>query len=111
MSELICCRKTLRFIVYDVISLEAAAIRVLSTENLQEKVNLSFKYVNLWETGVLREVSNECDDSQVVPAKPARPINIGGDSNKSTWVKVNPVISAIHGIAHAESWAMDLFWD
>ncbi|CAM9646495.1 unnamed protein product, partial [Ectocarpus fasciculatus] len=88
------------------------AIHVLTTQDLQEKSRLSFFYVDMWEKKIIHEV---CYSSTVtpllVPAKPARPINSGGDSNKATWVKVPPVVNAIHGIAHAESWAMDLFWD
>lgn len=112
MVQLTTLRETNSFWVLDIISLEAAAIAVLSTENLVKKAELSFIYVALWGNCIIREVYHPEDTTVVVPMKPARPTNNGGASDKQTsWPKVSPVVNAIHGIAHAESWAMDLFWD
>jgi uncharacterized ferritin-like protein (DUF455 family) len=112
MVQLITLRKTRAFSVLDPISLQAAAVLVLSTAHLQEKADLSFLIVSLWQARIIREVCHSEDSALVVPTKPSRPVTAGGNSDKQTsWPKVSPVVNAIHGIAHAESWAMDLFWD
>lgn len=112
MFQLITLRKTKEFSAFDVISLQAAAVDILSTADLVQKADKSFKYVALWEAGIIREVYHSENDYLVAPSKPARPVNSGGHSDEQkSWPKVSPVVAAIHGIAHAESWAMDLFWD
>lgn len=104
-------RKTDNFSVLDSICLQEAAIYVLSAENLDEKIILSFEFVELWNNQIIRDICPPDGSIVYPPSKPSRPVNSGGESDKSSWVKVSPVVSAIHGIAHAESWAMDLFWD
>lgn len=103
--------QTPAFVVVDIICLQDAAVHVLSTCDLDSKAMFSFAYEELWKNKIITDVCPP--DSRVVhvPIKPARPVNAGGESDKAEWVKVSPVVSAIHGIAHAESWAMDLFWD
>ena len=103
--------KTDAFVVLGVLSLQEAAVNVLTTESLDEKASASFQYVDMWNKEIIQSIYPTDGKSLTVPSKPARPVNTGGHSDKSSWAKVSPVVNALHGIAHAESWAMDLFWD
>lgn len=100
--------ETHSFAVWRAITLQEAAVQVLSTEDLQRKADMSVCIASLWSEGVISDLCS-CDEVDVeIPNKPARPAGLAREANVP---KVNSVVTAIHGIAHAESWAMDLFWD
>jgi uncharacterized ferritin-like protein (DUF455 family) len=116
---------TERFSVFSLISLQDAAIKILLTEDLLEKVSLTSFYSQKWQIGELSSIQtmNLCAvnaSSSSIPIKPSRKDSnsckgITEDqeqqSNVSNQKKKNAITVLIHGIAHAESYAIELFWD
>jgi uncharacterized ferritin-like protein (DUF455 family) len=100
---------TSKFSVHSTLTLKDAAIIVLSCKDLYQKAALTFLYALYWSDGIINIVSDNFSDTIRVPNAPGRP-----DSAKSVnrpAVGKNAVELTIHGIAHAESYAIDLFWD
>lgn len=116
---------TRRFTVYHPLSLYQAANRVLRTGDDKKKVALTREYVSAWNNERIQEVYNSLDTNILPPNEPARPYshfvgyNFAPDSDipaeKRTKIKnlmrKNTVEYTIHGIANAELYAIDLFWD
>ena len=104
-------KSTSKFQVFEILTLKEAAIRLLTTENLLLQAELTFFYEEAWKSGKINVIStphHSPDDKDNVPAQPSR-----GYPPSDTLPKTakNAILSAIHGIAHAESYAMQLFWD
>lgn len=109
-SPLVSLLPTKKFAVFDVISLREAAISVLTTEDILTQADLTFIFVEAWESGKMKEIIsiNYGRKIREVPSKPGRLLPQAGSLPKTA---KNAVLTAIHGIAHAESYAMELFWD
>lgn len=101
--------------VWSVVTLHSAGVKVLTTPDVEIKAQLTYQFAYAWREGIITEV----DDTAVVasgvqswrdlPAKPVRPVV---DNDKAQWGnKKSSVLNTIHGIAHAESYAIELFWD
>ncbi len=105
-STIVRARRTESFAVLDIVSLQEAAVDVLSTDNVERKVSLTYEYVHHWRSKVINQITNSFHSDVTVPDKPSRPI-----LKPIEGAKPNSLITAVHGIAHAESWAIDLFWD
>lgn len=97
--------------------LQACAIEILECPNLHEKVRLTEKYLYEWTTGLISEVFDANSIDRVVPHEPSREINETVEALGITAVmklrglNKNSIEISLHGIAHAESWALELFWD
>ncbi len=118
---------TLRFNVLRIITLKELGLKVLNAPEGREKACLTMEYVKLWQDGVVCIVSDTFVETNCqVPDEPARPtssckldVSNGADtSNDSEYdkrirriIKKLPIEYSIHGIANAESYAIDLFWD
>jgi uncharacterized ferritin-like protein (DUF455 family) len=94
---------TQNFTVITTICLKDAAIIVLSTPELQSKVDLTQFFSAAWKSKQIHIV----DDYQTgeVPEKPIR------STTKVELQKKNSICTMLHGIAHAEGYAIELFWD
>jgi uncharacterized ferritin-like protein (DUF455 family) len=129
MSDLIVCKHTKRFSVYSIISLFDAGVKVLNTADTALKASLSLTYSQAWKDSIIREIYP--NEQLICPPEPARPITRYYPYKEPdvppaaglTWnphelnqkvkslMKKNAVEYTIHGIANAESYAIDLFWD
>ena len=125
---MICIYATKRFGVYgcsassckDIATrcLQSCAIEVLLCPNLQEKVRLTEKYVHDWDSGLISEIFDADSCNRVIPKEPVREI-INSEVEamgitavmKARGFNKNSIEISHHGIAHAESWALELFWD
>lgn len=111
MIEILKFEKTVKFTVFSIISLQDAAITILRTENLLDKVSLTQYYTQKWfQKEIFLITSHPTESLQTsIPSKPLRKQQeiLSDDHN---YVK-NSITSLIHGIAHAESYAIELFWD
>lgn len=109
-SPLVSLHRTQDFFVLSVASLREAAVFALRTADVFGKAAVARRIVAAWEAGEISEVVGEpeTDAQVVVPSAPSRPekrtsgfLVLGRGATEPT----------IHGIAHAESYAIDLFWD
>lgn len=104
---------TTKFFVWSPLTLRSAGIRVLNTPSVHEKANMTYQFVKAWQQGVITLVDDVSGDPEdicrdILPVKPIRPLS----DDKSQWSnKKTNILSTIHGIAHAESYAIELFWD
>ena len=96
--------------IFHNLTLKEAAINVLSCCDLLRKVELTYYYVDLWQSGEIKEISSDMSDTLQIPYSPGRPQESINWSNKIN-ISKNAIELTIHGIAHAESYAIDLFWD
>ena len=110
-------RSTSKYTVWYPLTLRSAGVKVLTTPSVHEKAHLTFQFVDAWNNGIITLVdvdsvdtsANRAGDGLVLPDKPIRPIV---EDDKSQWCnKKTNVLNTIHGIAHAESYAIELFWD
>ena len=116
--ELIVLKSTNRFEIYSVITLEEASIKILRTKNILRKVSLTFFFSKKWKDKEINEIKDEKierrreDDKEdfIIPNKPLRE-EIILKKNENNSLNKNQIINLIHGIAHAESYAIELFWD
>jgi len=90
-------------------SLRAAAIEILRTACLRTKVRRTVAAVELWRGGGLPVVIGDGGGDPSVPDTPARPedVCVVGKGR----VKSGSMRAMLHGICHAESYAIDLMWD
>lgn len=103
-------RKTARFQVFEQLPSSAALCGkiVLATPDLQEKARLTSIFTTAWARGQITLITCVNDRRFHIAPSPARPF-----PNPSSFLKLsrNAIEITIHGIAHAESFAIDLFWD
>lgn len=102
-----CLQKTKRFSVFRRSTLKDVALNVLETNDLLMKATLTAFYVESYESNKIDSITDDVSVHRAVPDIPSRP-------NKSDNIKPigrNGIETTIHGIAHAESVAIDLFWD
>jgi uncharacterized ferritin-like protein (DUF455 family) len=104
-------------------TLQECAVHVLSCSDLLEKVSLTSQYVTSWHSGAIATIYDNSSSSTgcTVPACPSRPPFESTDRSeeslfdnnrlKQLGLNKNSIQISLHGIAHAESWALDLFWD
>jgi uncharacterized ferritin-like protein (DUF455 family) len=118
--ELLKSEATKRFSVFSVISLRDAAIAVLTTEDILQKVSLTFFFYTKWLSHELITISSPQPQQQTslsspissqLPNKPLRKNTTVTDGLLPATQKKNSINNLIHGIAHAESYAIELFWD
>lgn len=90
-------------------SLRAAALWILRTPELQAKVRGTVAAAAAWRTGELPVVVDGGEADPAVPDAPARPedVCVVGKGR----VKSGSTRAMLHGICHAESYAIDLMWD
>mmetsp|Transcript_76646 Transcript_76646/g.211741 ORF Transcript_76646/g.211741 Transcript_76646/m.211741 type:complete len:322 (+) Transcript_76646:54-1019(+) len=90
-------------------SLRTVAIEILRTPCLHAKVRITAAAAKLWKSGQLPVVSCNGDCDQPVPDTPARPPDVAVVPKGR--VKSGSIRAMLHGICHAESYAIDLMWD
>lgn len=95
------------FSVWSIITLKDAALDVLTQSNLEAKAKLTESFVMYWENGVINQITDDNTNERPIPDHPSRPILEKNDSV----LKRSSAAATIHAIAHAESYAIDLFWD
>jgi uncharacterized ferritin-like protein (DUF455 family) len=120
MSELVLLRRQGKFFVWDVITIVEAAVSILSQDNVFEKARLTKRFCEAWKDGRIHSVAPSKRPIEVPPS-PARPTSdyviVPQDQQDefqqklAKMLKKNTVEVTIHGIANAESYAIDLFWD
>lgn len=136
-SVLVILRPTHRFQVLHIASLKAAAVRILQTADIVQKAHDTLLLSTAWQRGAVRDLSSESDDLIDPPEQPSRPpaygtltekqqllewdaMDAAADCDKDdvalrkrlrTILKKKTPEYSIHGIANAEGYAMDLFWD
>ncbi|KAH6564737.1 hypothetical protein BASA82_000857 [Batrachochytrium salamandrivorans] len=98
----------------DCTSLVDYAIVILNTADPSDKVALTFKVANLWNTGNIDSIEKTID--QAAPDIPARLDSLGfvAPSKTKKLGKGGTVASRIailHSLANIEQWAIDLAWD
>lgn len=114
-------RTTKKFCVYDMITLQEAGIDVLTCNHLKMKCVLSYVYCNLWKRRQIFHLSNILNPISF-PMQPCRafPNGCANENNDFDYerkelllkmLKKNSIEYTIHGIANAELYAIDLFWD
>ncbi len=96
---------------FRIITLREAAINVLNEGDILQKAKLTFYYVDNWKNGIIKEISNSSADRLRVPDSPRRPDSTSIPTSKPKSMSRNAIEISVHGIAHAESYAIDLFWD
>jgi len=89
-------------------SLQAAAATILGTPCPFAKARCTADAAHLWKAGLLPIVATDGGDCPV-PDKPARPPDVSVVAKGR--VKSGSVRATLHGICHAESYAIDLMWD
>lgn len=90
-------------------SLKSAAISVLRTPCPFEKARLTALVAQQWRSESLPVNANEEDSVKLaVPDSPARPV---APDVKGSRVRSGKMRSMLHGVCHAESYAIDLMWD
>lgn len=110
-NSLIRLYSTRRFWVHTVKTLRELAIEVLCTERLLDKAALTEIYAEAWASRRVQSVSDYTAEALVVPDHPCREEFDVGDVISGSSVGKRAVETSIHGICHAESYAVDLFWD
>jgi hypothetical protein len=137
--KLITLTKTSRFQCWSVISLYECAVRCLSTYNADEKAAITLIYSKAWKDGLITEIFPADEHMSTIPCpkQPERPMSsfvddkqrdsmdfIAKDVRLATpmlsdevrqrvkmLMKKSAIEYTVHGIANAESYAIDLFWD
>jgi uncharacterized ferritin-like protein (DUF455 family) len=111
---------TERFSVFSLISLQDAAIKILLTEDLLDKSALTSFYSQKWKSRQLSSIQTKFSSSSSshhrsshIPNKPFRrkDDHTSQVDKSQQQFKKNSITTLIHGIAHAESYAIELFWD
>ncbi len=138
-SELVTLRKTRCFSAWGIVNLFEAAQLCLSSFNVEEKARLTLLYCHAWNEGIIANVFPHEKDLTCIrfPEKPSRPLSAYVDekqkgeleglksnprlctpllsdalrSKVKNLMKKNAIEYTVHGIANAESYAIDLFWD
>lgn len=125
-TSLFAVRKTSKFSCITVITLQEAAIAVLSEADVVQKAQRTMTYARSWQAGIICSVSDDFSVNMDCPAEPSRPVSndsmkpllLGDGEDEAaktkklkTMYKKNTVECTIHAIANAESYAIDLFWD
>lgn len=119
-NEILVLRKSQKFYVFNVISIVEAAVDVLTTSDVFEKARLTKLYCSAWHSKAIHTITPPSEVEIVVPSHPARPTSMYSSmvanedelsAKLARMVKKNTVEVTIHGIANAESYAIDLFWD
>lgn len=90
-------------------TLFACALDVLRTGDGFAKADKSSKYAALWKSGAIEEIVSVEDETDAMPDHPARPDNVVVVAPQK--VKQGSRKAFVHGLAHAESYAIDLMWD
>ena len=127
-NKLLKSETTKKYSVFSVVSLQDAAIAILTTEDILEKVSLTFFFYSKWLSHEINSISTPTPSqvqaqqatpsqssisssscSSQLPNKPFRKILMTEGAPPSQ--KKNSITNLIHGIAHAESYAIELFWD
>jgi uncharacterized ferritin-like protein (DUF455 family) len=107
---------TSKYFVWSPLTLRSAGVKVLTTPSVHDKARLTYRFVEAWNQGIITLVDADSTgdasgkrSAGVLPDKPIRPV-VGED--KAQWCnKKTNILNTIHGIAHAESYAIELFWD
>jgi uncharacterized ferritin-like protein (DUF455 family) len=102
-----CLQKTKRFAVHRRATLKDVALDVLGSRDLLMKADLTAFYVDSYQSGAIDLITDGEAETAAVPDVPSRPPK--SETLKS--IGRNGIETTIHGIAHAESVAIDLFWD
>lgn len=93
-------------------SLAACAVDVLTTADAFLKAEKSARYACAWLDGRLSAVSvsgaTEAE-AEAAPERPARPAGVAVVDPRR--VKQGSRLAFVHGLVHAESYAVDLMWD
>lgn len=112
--------ETPRFTTYSVKTLKQVAKEVFDSKDVFEKADLTLLYCHAWMDGLLNQVTIKGQDDHIIwPNQPGRPQfkdpsdELLPNVTRSTknMMKHNTMEFTIHGIANAESYAIDLFWD
>jgi len=118
-------RPTTRFGVIDVVhigdsiqqgaDIRQVALDIFNTADLDKKCARVYEMCKLWESGSLSLPSTSLSSKQLmIPDAPARPSEAQSSieqSQSQSQPKATAVVSLLHGICHAESYAVDLFID
>lgn len=90
-------------------TLKSAAVRILLTPCPFEKARLTGLAAQQWRDKLLPVIADaELSDELAVPDTPARPTT---DHVKDARVRSGKIRTMLHGVCHAESYAIDLMWD
>jgi uncharacterized ferritin-like protein (DUF455 family) len=100
-------------------TLREMGLAVLNSNNAAVKADKTMQYARLWNGDSSIEITDGFAEDLRCPDEPARPIataledNADDDHHKriKRILKKNAIEYSIHGIANAESYAIDLFWD
>lgn len=99
-------RVTKRFSVFHPITLREAAHRMLKLQNNSNiKAKATFYFCKAWKNSDIATITDDYAESLKAPT--VIPLN----TPKKVSVPRNTIELTIHGIAHAEFRAIDLFWD
>ena len=84
----------------------------MTTPSVHEKARLTYIFVEAWKQRVITRVDDTENLERQVCTIPDKPIRQTTGENNASWCnKKTNVLNTIHGIAHAESYAIELFWD
>ena len=130
VSSYIGIRATKRFSVLHSLTLKQAALNILNVSDVVKKAHLTMEVVRSWNTGQISVITDEYSDTLSCPDEPGRPSSdemekmlrlscpVVSDEQRTidakrikTMLKKNTLECTVHGIANAESYAIDLFWD
>lgn len=115
LHPLVDLKATKKFSVYHVLTLREAGWKVLQSQDLQEKARLTFEYVGHWKNGDFFEVghyeSDTKESNQPMMKHIVNPPEEGYSAAVKSMMKKNSIEYTVHGIANAEAYAIDLFWD
>lgn len=90
-------------------TLKSAAVSILLTPCPFEKARLTALVVQQWRDKLLPVIAGAADsDGLTIPDKPNRPT---ADNVKGSRIRTGTMRSMLHGVCHAESYAIDLMWD
>ena len=115
--------RTRKFSVFSPKTLKEMGLEVLNSSCAYEKTRKTMDYVNAWQSGSVSSITSEDLERIPCPKSFARPIinYVEVDDSVATedqkrFKKIMKKFSTsieytIHGIANAESYAIDLFWD
>lgn len=102
-------RKSHKFSSFEISSLKELAIDVLNDGDVWSKASKTNTYATAWLNGQVPMVLNSHSETLSCPNTFIRnPVEVSSLNAKQ---KKSVVMLAIHGIANAESYAIDLFWD
>jgi len=94
-------------------SLVGYALAVLNTPDASQKAGLTREALQRWQAG---ELPPYCDTDGDAPHVPARDCRIerctpGAAPKRGKGGSLASRVALVHGLAHIESWAIDLSWD